>query len=99
MKIHPLNLNKQELESLKFKSLKISIGPLNSDEVNKIIEGQIINYNISGNLPNNPAYIDFERSDENIQLLPTNIVFLNNKGVQILFNIFEVKLIELIEGT
>lgn len=96
---NPLELDCQELKNILFTPLKISIGPVNSEEVIEIIEGQIIDYDLSGNIQGNPAYKDIDRIDKDKQFLPTHIVFSNNKGVQKLFNIFEVKLIELIERT
>lgn len=52
---HPWNYTSQELTELMFKPLRFHVGRLNSDQVEKIVEGEIIQLILASNPPYLPA--------------------------------------------
>lgn len=74
----PLQLEKEDLEELMFKPLRIFIGLANKDEVMEVMDGKIIKCSLASNYP----------------FLPADFVFQLNNGDKSTYNFFEVKRIE-----
>ncbi|MEP0712280.1 hypothetical protein [Algoriphagus sp.] len=54
---HPRNYSAKELEALMFFPLRFHIGEINSDEVIKHIDGQIVQVILASNHPHLPAVV------------------------------------------
>ena len=56
---HPLDLKKEDLNEIMHIPLQIGVGPINKNEVNEILEGNIIECSLAANSPNLPAEAEF----------------------------------------
>lgn len=72
---HPLEYTSRELNELMFKPLRFHVGKINSDQIDEIVIGKIIQIGIAANPPH----------------LPTDIVIRLNNHDKIFYNLFQVK--------
>lgn len=60
MKKHPLQINNEDLSSLKFVPMRIYIGKFNDEVILEILEGEFIGFTLAANPPHLPATFDFQ---------------------------------------
>lgn len=77
---HPSEYTSNDIKEIRFKPIEICIGPVQSDEVNRVITCEIIKCNLASNPPHKPVDI---------------VVKINNQAEELL-NIFEVKSFKLL---
>ncbi|QZT36677.1 hypothetical protein K5X82_15720 [Halosquirtibacter xylanolyticus] len=77
---HPLRYTSNDLKEILFKPIEICIGPVQSDDVNRVIKCEIIKYNHAANSPHQPVDI---------------VVKVDNQAEELL-NISEVKSFKLL---
>ncbi|MGD2034966.1 MAG: hypothetical protein PVF73_07915 [Bacteroidales bacterium] len=78
MNKHPLQLSAADIEKLINKTIKIDVGPINSEQVTNTYEGKIIDFSLTvGNEPMLPAYIKFHTlAGEILEINITEVKFI-----------------------